>query len=205
MDNETSSVELTERLKLIESMMAEGRQRTERWGWSFVLWGVAYLVATAWASGLVGGSVWSQRYLAWPLVMIAAGIATGVGISRMMKGQPATALGRAIGAIWRAMGISLFIVLMSLAYSGRYDTHVFVAIIGGMLGVANMASAIMLKWKMQFACAMVWLASAVVACFVTANQAGIAFLAATFFCQIVFGVYAMIRESRRRQNGAVHA
>jgi hypothetical protein len=137
--------------------------------------------------------------------MIAAGIATGVGISRMMKGQPATALGRAIGAIWRAMGISLFIVLMSLAYSGRYDTHVFVAIIGGMLGVANMASAIMLKWKMQFACAMVWLASAVVACFVTANQAGIAFLAATFFCQIVFGVYAMIRESRRRQNGAVHA
>jgi hypothetical protein len=82
---------------------------------------------------------------------------------------------------------------------------VFVAIIGGMLGVANMASAIMLKWKMQFACAMVWLASAVVACFVTANQAGIAFLAATFFCQIVFGVYAMIRESRRRQNGAVHA
>jgi hypothetical protein len=147
----------------------------------------------------VGGPVWAQRYLAWPLIMIAASIATGVGISRMRKGQPATALGRAIGAIWRAMGISLFIVLMSLGMSGRYETHVFVAVIGGMLGVANMASAIILKWKMQFASAVVWLASAVVACFVTEEQAGIAFLAATFFCQIVFGVYVMIRESRRRR------
>ena len=199
MDNETSSVELTERLKMIESMMAEGRHTTARWGWSFVLWGVAYLVATAWSSGLVGGPAWSRHYLAWPVTMIAASFATGVGISRMRKGQPATALGRAIGAIWKAMGISLFIVLMSLAYSGRYDTHVFVAIIGGMLGVANMASAMILKWKMQLACAVVWLASAVAACFGTETQAGIAFLAATFFCQIVFGVYAMIRESRRRR------
>ena len=91
--------------------------------------------------------------------------------------------------------------------SGRYDLHVFVAIIGGMLGVANMASAIILKWKMQFACAVVWLASGVVACFVTAEQAGIAFLAATFFCQIVFGVYVMICEllRRRLQSGVVNA
>jgi hypothetical protein len=207
MSNETSSVELTERLKMIESMMAEGRHTTARWGWSFVLWGVAYLVATAWSSGLVGGPVWAQRYLAWPLIMIAASIATGVGISRMKKGQPATALGRAIGAIWRAMGISLFIVLMSLGMSGRYDTHVFVAVIGGMLGVANMASATILKWKMQFVCAVVWLASAMAACFGSETQAGVAFLAATFFCQIVFGIYAMIRESRRRrlQNGVANA
>jgi len=210
MDTETSNVELTERLKLIESMMAEGRHTTARWGWSFVLWGVAYLVATAWSSGLVGGPVWAQRYLAWPLIMIAASIATGVGISRMRKGQPATALGRAIGAIWRAMGISLFIVLMSLGMSGRYETHVFVAVIGGMLGVANMASAIILKWKMQFACALVWWSLTVFACFGDGNALTIAFLAALFFCQIVFGVYAMVRESRRRRledgnQGAVHA
>jgi hypothetical protein len=199
MDTETSNVELTERLKLIESMMAEGRQRTARWGWTFVLWGVAYLVATAWSSGLVGGPVWAQRLLAWPVTMIAASILTGVGISRMTKGQPATTLGRAMGATWAAMGTSLFVVLMSLGLSGRYDIHVFVSIIGGMLGVANMASAIILKWKMQFACAVVWLLSAVAACFGTEEQASIAFLAATFFCQIVFGIYAMILESRRRR------
>jgi hypothetical protein len=34
----------------------------------------------------------------------------------------------------------------------------------------------------------------------------IVFLAAIFFCQIVFGIYAMIRESRRqRVQGAAHA
>ncbi len=206
MTDEMDGKNLAERVSLIESMMAEGRQGTARWGWSFVLWGVAYLVATVWSSGWVGAPVWSERYLAWPVTMIAAGIATGVAIARMKKGQPPTALGRALGATWRAMGICLFIVLMSLGWSGRYDLHVFLAIIGAMLGTANMASAMILKWKMQFACALVWLGSAVLACFGTEEQAGIAFLAATFFCQIVFGVYVMICESRRRrQSGVVHA
>ena len=206
MTHEMDGKDLAERVRLIESMMAEGRQRTARWGWTFVLWGVAYLAATAWSSGLVGGPVWAQQLLAWPVTMIAASIATGVAISRMKKGQPANTLGRAIGAAWASMGISLFAVLMSLGLSGRYNLHVFVAIIGGMLGMANMSSAILLKWKMQFACAVVWLGSAAAACFGTVEQAGIAFLAATFFCQIVFGIYAMILESqRRKQNGVVHA
>ena len=99
-----------------------------------------------------------------------------------------------------------FVVLMSLGLSGRYDTHVFLAIIGAMLGTANMASAMILKWKMQFVCALVWLGSAVMACFGNEEQTGIAFLAATFFCQIVFGIYAMILESqRRKQKGVAHA
>jgi peptidoglycan/LPS O-acetylase OafA/YrhL len=206
MMDEMDGKDLAERVRLIENMMAEGKRRTARWGWTFVLWGVAYFVATAWSSGLVGGPVWAQRLLAWPVTMIVASIATALAISRMKKGQPATTLGRAIGATWMAMGISLFVVLMSLGLSGRYDLHVFVAIIGGMLGVANMASAIILKWKMQFSCAVVWLASAVAACFGTVNQAGIAFLAATFFCQIIFGIYAIFLESqRRKQSGVVHA
>jgi peptidoglycan/LPS O-acetylase OafA/YrhL len=59
---------------------------------------------------------------------------------------------------------------------------------------------------MQFVCAVVWLASVVVASFGTEQQAFIAFLTATFLCQIVFGIYAMLCESRRRkQMGAVHA
>ncbi len=88
MNAETDNVELVERLKLIENMIAEGRQRTARWGWSFVLWGVAYLVATAWSSGLVGGPMWVQQRLAWPITMITASVATGVVAGRMRKGQP---------------------------------------------------------------------------------------------------------------------
>ena len=192
--------DIKDRLKLIENMMAEGRRSTESWGWTFVLWGVAYFIATAWAS-LGEGSK-----LAWPVTMIAAGVILAIGITRTTRGQPETTLGRAVGAVWMAMGISLFILLMSLVWTGRYDIHIFVGIIGTMLGTANAASSMILKWKMQFACAVVWLTSAVAACFGSEAQAGIVFLVATFFCQIVFGIYAMVCESRRRRRmEAIHA
>ena len=191
-------LELNDRLKLIESMMAEGRRKTESWGWSFLLWGVAYYIATAWAT--LGHS-----NFAWPVTMVAAGILTSVMAARMSSGHPETTLGRAIGAVWSAMGVSLFVVLICLGASGRYDAHVFMAIIGAMLATANATSAIILRWKMQFACAAVWLAAAVAACFGSETVVSIAFLSATFFCQIVFGIYAMILDARRRQPGAAHA
>jgi len=166
-------LELNDRLKLIESMMAEGRRKTESWGWSFLLWGVAYYIATAWAT--LGHS-----NFAWPVTMVAAGILTSVMAARMSSGHPETTLGRAIGAVWSAMGVSLFVVLICLGAGGRYDAHVFMAIIGAMLATAT-------------------------ACFGSETVVSIAFLSATFFCQIVFGIYAMILDARRRQPGAAHA
>jgi hypothetical protein len=191
--------ELKERLNLIENMIAEGRRTTESWGWTFVLWGVAYYIAIAW-------STWGKSTLAWPVTMIAAGVITGIVASRHTNSQPETTMGRAIGSIWIAMGISMFLLFMSMGISHRFEEHVFVAIIGAMLGMANATSSMILKWKMQFACAVVWWAAAVAACFGSENQSMIVFLAAIFFCQIVFGIYAMIRESRRqRVQGAAHA
>jgi len=124
-------------------------------------------------------------------------------------------MGRAIGSLWGAMGISIFLLLMSLAWSGHYESHTFVAIIGAMLGMTNAASSMILKWKMQFGCALVWWAAAVAACFGTESQSSIAFLAAIFVCQIVFGIYGMVVESHKRSRqgdnprgsnqGAAHA
>lgn len=58
--------DLLTRFELVEMMMQEGRRSTEYWGWSFVLWGAAYLVAIAW-------SYWSHASnIAWPVTMIAA-------------------------------------------------------------------------------------------------------------------------------------
>jgi hypothetical protein len=138
--------------------------------------------------------------------MIAAGVITGIVASRHTNSQPETTMGRAIGSIWIAMGISMFLLFMSMGISHRFEEHVFVAIIGAMLGMANATSSMILKWKMQFACAVVWWAAAVAACFGSENQSTIVFLAAIFFGQIVFGIYAMICESRRhRIQGAAHA
>lgn len=195
----TEDVELKDRLKLIESMISEGRCSTESWGWTFVLWGVAYYIATAWAT-------WGRSHLAWPVTMVAAAAITAIVGARIAHDRPGTTLGRAIGGVWGAIGCAIFVLLFSLAFSGRYNGHVFVAIIGAMLGSANAVSAVILRWRMQFLCAIVWLATTVIACFGSESQTSIAFLTAIFFCQIAFGIYAMVREAQRRQrHGAVHA
>jgi hypothetical protein len=195
--------DLKDRLSLIEAMIAEGRRTTESWGWTFVLWGVAYYVAIAWSA--LGHST-----LAWPVTMVAAGVLTGFLASRSARRRPETTIGRAMMAIWLAMGISTFAVMLSLGIGGRLDLHISVAIVGAMLGGANATSSIILKWKMQFACAVVWWTATVASVFGSDNQASIEFLAAIFFCQIVFGIYAMISDARRHKTsratqGAFHA
>jgi hypothetical protein len=196
MQEETSARDLKERLALIESMIAEGRRSTERWGGTFVLWGMAYYVAIAW-------SAWGPKgYLSWPVTMIAASVVTGVLVVNKSHGHAETTIGRAIVFVWVAMGIAMFVLLASLGFSGRFDWHVFVAIVGAMLGASNAASSLILKWKMQLACAVVWWAASIEACFGSDVQVMGVFLVAIFFCQIVFGIYGMIAESRKVRNGA---
>ncbi len=200
MTGNAEELELKDRLDLIETMIAEGRRTTESWGWTFVLWGVAYYVAIAWAT-------WGHSTLAWPVTMIAAGLLTVILASRNAAKRPETTVGRAMMAIWRSLGISIFALMMSLGMSGRLDLHISVAIIGAMLGAANATSSTILKWKMQFVCAVVWWASAVAACFTSDSVTSIVFLAAIFFCQIVFGIYGMIAQSRKQKaaQGVSHA
>jgi hypothetical protein len=198
-ETNVNELELTERLNLIEAMITEGRRRCESWGWTFVLWGVAYYVAFFW-------SAWGHFAYAWPVTVIAAALLTVVGFWRH-ESQPGTTLGRAIGSTWAAVGISMFILFDALGFGGHLtDARIFFAAASAMLGMANAACAMMLKWKAEFACALVWWAAAVIASFGSESTAVIAFLAAIFLCQIVFGIYAMILESRRRgERGAAHA
>jgi hypothetical protein len=193
MENETTKQDLKERLDLIENMIAEGRRKCESWGWTFVLWGVAYLAAFFWAN-------WGHFAYAWPVSVVAASLLTMLGFWRNSgKDRPNTMLGRAIATVWWTTGLAMFILYFPLAFGGHLtDFHVSIAIAGAMLGAANAACSVLLRWRAQFLCALVWWASCVVASFGSANQATGAFLGAIFLCQIVFGIYAMILESRRR-------
>jgi hypothetical protein len=200
--------ELRDRLSLIESMIAEGRRGTVSWAWTFVLWGAAYYVAIAWSTWGFDGPIWGSHVLAWPVTMISASILTFFLASRMNRKEksPSTTIGRAITAIWIAMGISMFALLFPMGMSGRGDQQVYVAVVAAMLATANAASSLILKWKAQFACAVVWWAAAACSCFGSQLQSEIAFLVAIFFCEIVFGIYGMICEAReRKQGGALHA
>ena len=191
-------LELKDRLSLIETMIAEGRRTTQSYGWTFVLWGVAYFVAILWSAA-------THSYYAWPVTMTSSAILMAIILWRKRIGKPTTSKNRAIGAVWYAVGTSMFVLLFSLGYSGRADQHTFIAAVGAMLATANAASSIILRWKLQFACAVVWWALTIFACFGHGILLTIAYLAALFFCQIVFGIYLMIREARARREEATHA
>jgi hypothetical protein len=195
-------LELKDRLSLIESMIAEGRRTTSSWGWTFVFWGVAYYVAIAWTA-------YNHWPWAWLVIMMGAWVLCGAIIRSQIKNQaqrrPGTTIGRAISYIWMAMGVSMVLLFPALGFSGRLNQHIFVAIVAAMLGVANGASGMLLRWKAQIASAMVWWAATVAACFGSDDQCTVVLVVAIFLCQIVFGVYAMIFESRLRKLEANHA
>ncbi len=195
-------MDLKDRLSLIESMIAEGRRTTSSWGWTFVFWGLAYYVAIAWSA------VYHWPW-AWLVTMAGAWVVCGAMIWSKKKNQaehrPGTTIGRAISSIWFAMGVSMLLIFPALAFSGHFNWHTFVAIVAAMLGVANGASGMLLRWKAQIATAVVWWAATVAACFGSDEQCMVVLVVAIFFCQIVFGVYGMILESRERRLEANHA
>ncbi len=195
--------ELQDRLSVIETMIAEGRKRTESWGWSFVLWGVAYYAAIAWGT-------WGHSNLAWPVTMIAASLVT-VLIAMRRKGHGAeTTIGRAIGSVWCAVGIALFVFCLCGSIARHIDLQMFISAVAVMLGIANAVSSMILRWKAQFAAALVWWVAGAASPFASDNQCQVIFLIAIFLGQIVFGVYMMLSEARERReiagkSGALHA
>lgn len=202
MTTDSEEMELKDRLKLIESMIAEGRRTTGSWGWTFVFWGVAYYVAIGWTA-------YDQNPWAWLITMVGAWAPCWLIIryhrKNSSKPKPETTVGRAIFSIWSAMGVSMCLLFPGLGFSGRFNQHIFVAIVAAMLGVSNGASGMILRWKAQIACAMVWWAASVAACFGSDNQCTVVFLIAIFLCQIVFGLYGMILEARARKLEAKNA
>jgi len=199
MHDHATDQELRDRLSLIENMIAEGRRHTESWGWTFVLWGVVYYLALAW-------SAWGHSVWAWPVTVLLAVIVTVVIASLKAGNHPRTTLGRAMGSIWIALGISMFLLFLALGASGRLtDQHVFVAVMSAILGMAHGASSLILRWKVQFACAIVWWVATVATCYGTEAQSMIVFLVAIFLGQIVFGIYGVIAEAQqRKRRGPIH-
>jgi hypothetical protein len=191
--NAVNEGELAERIALIESMMQAGRKSTEYWGWNFLLWGIAYLVAVAWS---YFAPISAMRNLAWPVTMIFAVLLT-IGIARRRtRNRPRTEKSRGPQAIWTAVGCGIFVFAFPVAFSGHAQPQSFIAAIEAMLGIAYVGSGIFLRWPTQTVMGALWWVAAIASCFVDGNGILYVFLAATFVCMIGFGIYLMIRESR---------
>lgn len=188
-------LEASEQLVYIENMIREGRRTTEYWGWSLVLWGTAYLLATAWTNLPLAGrsALW-----AWPVTMSLAGFLTWRIAATKKRGKPVTVRTRALSTVWITAGFGIMLFAFPTVIAGRYgDGHTFTATIEILLGVAQIASGIILRWRAEILVGALWWVASMVTTF-THTDLGVAvpFIAATLICLIGFGTYLMVREAR---------
>jgi hypothetical protein len=199
MTEQETQEELLSRFELVEMMVKEGRRSTEYWGWTFVLWGAAYLIAIAWSFWL------RQPNVAWPVTMITAAVLTTVVAARKKRAQPQTPVSRAIGGIWTAVGVAIFIFCFAVGLSGHAEMHTYIATVEILLGVANCAVSMVLRWRGQFFIALLWWISAVATCYVGSQWIMPILVADTLIGLLGFGLYLMYRERRDRRLRVQHA
>ncbi|MGB8478147.1 MAG: hypothetical protein WCE63_04805 [Acidobacteriaceae bacterium] len=199
MTEQETQQELLTRFELVEMMVKEGRRSTEYWGWTFVLWGTAYLIAIGWSYWL------HQPNIAWPVTMIAATVLTIAVATRKKRAKPQTPVSRAIGGIWTAVGTAIFIFCFAAGISGHAEMHSYIATVEILLGVANCAISMVLRWRGQFAIALLWWISAVVTLYVSSQWITPILVIDTLIGFLGFGLYLMYRERRDRRLRVQHA
>jgi hypothetical protein len=207
-DDETeggaSREEIVQRIELMESMIAEGRQFTARFGWAFVLWGVVDLAAMSWQyfqpdSELAGK--W-----AWPICLAAGVVLTFLGRAWQRSQQNCSPGGlrwRTVEAVWGMTGIALAIYITCAMVRHLTWQYSYVAALFMIVGLAHAISAAILRWRMQGVVAAIWWAGGIAAFCVRSNRGvqEIMFLEMVFGT-ILFGVYAMVLE--RMGRGRAH-
>jgi hypothetical protein len=185
--------DIVARLDLMEAMIAEGRHATCQFGWIFILWGLVDLFGMA--------LEWHRDHpWNWPLA-IGLGMAiqfAGFRLRRRSRGvcSPNTQ-SRAISAIWGMMGATLCLFCFTAIFTHQAWSAGYLAAIFMTIGLAHAASAIILRWGVQFAVAVLFWAGGV-ACFFVNDGRWFLYIFGVemLFGMILFGIYAMILERR---------
>jgi hypothetical protein len=192
-DNGTTRDDLVQRLELMETMIAEGRKSTARFGWIFVMWGIIYFVAMGWVV-LLPFKQW-----AWP-VCVSIGILVGIVRVRhnRVDGVGKNQRSRSIEAVWQAMCIAIILYVIAAGVSGHGNQSAYYAAVFFFVGLAHGISARILRWRAQGLVAFIWWGcGAALFFFKTQNEVVAIFLAAAFFGMILFGLYVMRLERKR--------
>jgi hypothetical protein len=181
--------EVTAQLELIERMIDEGRRSTQRGGWQFVLWGLGYLAAAFWSMQVGDGWPWGV------LMPICAALTFAIH-RRQAQRQVTTGADRALGGIWWGFGISMGVAGFLGGGSGTLMGVLFDIVILVMMGGANFASGIVLRWPLQLSMAGFWWAAAGASMFLPPSLAWPIFIGAILLGNVGFGLYCMWRERR---------
>jgi hypothetical protein len=137
---------------------------------------------------------------AWP---VCVGIAIVIHIvekaQRKARGGSENLRTRNIEAVWRALGVSISLFVIAAIVSHHAMDRAYVGAIFFFVGMAHGASAMILRWVAQGIAATIWWACGIAALFAaTGEQVMWIFLTASFFGMILFGLYVMVGEQRRR-------
>ena len=184
--------EMLDRLKLIETMMAEGRQTTQRWGWTFLLWGTGPLMAILWSAH------WEHAEWAWPVTMGLCIVVNGLVVAaRKQTGQSKTTTTRSLRAVWTCVGAPALLFALAAVWSGMIEFRYLYAALFALAAAAHGTSSLILRWRPQFLAALVWAASAAAFVVPAARLQDLAALALVLG-NIVFGAWLTYCEWSRK-------
>ena len=189
----TNRAELLERLTVLEHMVNEGRRSTEKWGWSFILWGIAPLTALYWQIH------WPHPNWSWPVMMTLAAAITTTVSSRQHGNDPKhdTAVHRALSSVWAVSGSSIFLYIVVAALSHHYDDfRAFLATLFILLAIPNTVSAAVLRWRTQYLVSGMWWCAVVFAFFAPMSWEIPIYVIALLLGNVAFGIYLSIVERR---------
>ncbi len=185
---------LVARLNLMEAMIAEGRRATGRFGWIFVLWGLVDMAGM----GLEvehPGHVWN-----WPLV-ITVGMVLQFAVLGIQRRRgycsSSNTRSRAISAIWGMMGLTLVLYCFTAIFTHQAFSPGYIAAIFMFLGMAHATSALILRWGVQGAVAVLWWGGGMLLFFVSERWFVDIFCGEMLFGMVFFGLYAMWLERRQ--------
>jgi hypothetical protein len=196
-NSELTRDELVARLQLMETMVAEGRRATGRYGWIFVLWGLVDIAGYVWQSAK------PNWFGPWPIVLCVGIVLQIVGLRLFCGGGSRTMKNRALTAVWQMLGVGLMIYCLTAMFTQHAGGRPYTAAIFMMLGMAHGTSAIILRWSAQGLVSAAWMAGGVACYLVSAQWIQYLFVAEMCVGMVLFGLYAMLLEGRR-SDGAAH-
>jgi hypothetical protein len=188
-----NQTEILERLKLIEAMIAEGRQATEHWGSTFLLWGIGPLFAMLWETH------WPHPNWAWPVTIGICVIVNGIALRfRKSRREFTTTTMRSIGAVWTCAGVTVLLLAFGTVASGTVEFRFLYAALFALAAVAHGSSSLILRWWPQFLAALVWWLASGIAFAVPVTRLPQLAAVALVLGNIVFGAWLTYCESRRK-------
>ena len=147
MSNQTEQFTNTEALKLIESTIAQVKNRMVENGFTLLLWGWLVIMGNIISFVLMQYEAYEMIAVAWTVIGTGGGILTVIDAKKQSKKREElkTHIDRAVGSLWAAVGIGGGIFYFYLIFFGPQGLIGPLVLL--VIGIGTFASGLILKFK----------------------------------------------------------